>query len=413
MPAADEQRAEDSRGHRHDLSRRTFLKGVAGAVALAGAAVAAGGLAGCDRSSVDTTGLMVSSSDLVTTDDLQEVSADDFVSNDVTVTLPAGTMAWAIDDSHALLMLLGSSARPLNILSVLSTADGSSTSVLEQGVGAEEGFDIYEARASDGVLLWTEVKYSTYDWRVYCASFRLGGSVGSPRQLDAGNSDYLPPLLCACGDQAVWTVVPDPSGPRATEGSVCKACGTGETSPRVIYQARGTIYAIPERSDDIVTITPRLDSSTVNYVLTAQRPGSGDIVAQTTLPRSVRPLDAIYMDGRFAFQIEASFDSSSAIAQMGTYYDVGDGRWLRVPRTPACTPALSGSWFISKASKGTVVVDVNGGRYFTIASPDYSTDYGDYLATSGSCKRFLVYSTVADASDATKTSVTLRGFSFK
>lgn len=412
MTSRREQATRTQAREPHAFSRRTFLKGVAGTAALAGAIGAAGGLSGCG-SKVDTTGLMVSSSDLVTTDDFTEVSSDDFVDNDLNVTLPLGTMVWSVNDSYALLMLTGSGAHPLNTLAVLNAKSGSQQSILDKAVGNDEGYEIYEARASENLVVWTEVKYSSYDWRVFAARFNASGTLSNAQQLDQGGSDYMPPLLCACGTQAVWTLVPDSDGSSKSEGSVCKAWGLGDSSPHEIYRCDGYMYAIPERSDGIVTITPRIDADTVNYALTAQYPDSGDIIAQTTLPVSVRPLDAIYMNDRFAFQIEASFDSSSAIAQVGTYYDLGDGRWFRINRTPACTPAVCGDWFISKGNKGTVVANLNSGTYFTINAPDLSADYGDYLATSGSCSRFIVYSTVTDASDASSATVQLRGFSFK
>lgn len=396
-------------GSRPVFSRRGFLRGVVGAGALA----AAGSLAGCHKGTDGSAGLMVPSSSLVTTDDLEEAWFDDVLSCDVDVDLDLGTMAWGIDDQYALLMQTGEGARPLNTLGLFNLQSGSVSSLLDQAVGADEGFDIYEARASSDLLLWTEVNYSTYDWRVYCSPLDSSMGMGSNTLYDQGPADFMPPLLCACGDQAVWTVSPDEEGAHAKDGSVVKARSLSEGGDRRLANPRGYLLAIPERSDGVVTTVMRADTDSTNYQLLAQRPGSGEVVSQVIMPPSVRPMDAILLDGRFAFQIEASFSSNSAIAQMGTYFDIGDGRYLRINRVPSCTPALHGGWLITKSGKATLCIDPAGGRYVIVDAPPHSLGHGDYLATSGACGRFLVYSTVTDENDAAQRHVQARVYSFK
>lgn len=406
----------DERGHgaqdAHAFSRRNFLKGAAATFVGAGVLTAAGTTTACgSSSSVDTTGLMVSSSNLVTIDDYEEVDASGYVSNDMSLTLPSGTMIWSATDSYALLMLTGSTAKPLNTLAVLDVTTAEYKTVLDQAVGTSEGFEIYEARASGFILLWTEVNYTNSQWRVYCATFNGMDAPGTPVLFDSGDSNYSPPLLGACAKQAVWTFVPTEDGSNSKDGSLIKTRSLSDKDSSTLYSAKGYDYAIPECSNKIVTNVPRANVSTTSYVLTAQDPSSGDIIAQQLMPKAVRPMDAIYMNDRFAFQIEASYDSTSAIAQMGTYYDLGNGRYFRINKTPACTPAYCGNWFVAKSGKSTLGVDFDNKRYFVISAPDHSSSYGDYLATSGTCKRFLVYSTVSDASDSTKIAVQARAYS--
>ena len=391
------------------LSRRGFLKGAAGAGALA----TVGALAGCRKGKDGSAGLMVSSSNLVTTDDFEEAWFDDVLSCDVDVELDAGTMAWGIDDQYALLMRTGEGAHPLNTLGLFNLQTGNDSSLLDQAIGADEGFDIYEARASSNLLLWTEVNYATYDWRGYCAPLDSSMGMGSETLYDQGPADFTPPLLCACGSQAVWTVSPNEEGAHAKDGSVVKARSLTEGGDRQLANPRGYLLAIPERSEGVVTTVTRADTDSTNYQLLAQRPESGEVVSQVIMPPSVRPMDAILLDGRFAFQIEASFSSNSAIAQMGTYFDMGDGKYLRINRVPSCTPALHKGWFIAKSSKSTLCIDPAGKRYVVVDAPSHSLGHGDYLATSGACERFLVYSTVTNENDTTQRHVQARVYSFK
>ena len=109
------------------LSRRGFLKGAAGAGALA----TVGALAGCRKGKDGSAGLMVSSSNLVTTDDFEEAWFDDVLSCDVDVELDAGTMAWGIDDQYALLMRTGEGAHPLNTLGLFNLQTGNDSSLLD------------------------------------------------------------------------------------------------------------------------------------------------------------------------------------------------------------------------------------------------------------------------------------------
>lgn len=414
--ADDSRQTHDDRGHAisdaHAFSRRNFLKGVAGAAAGAGVIAAVESTTGCGKkTTVSSTGLMVSSSNLITIDNLTEVAAEDYISTDLNVTLPTGTMMWSASDTYAILLLPGSTARPLNTIAVLDMASAEYSTVLDQAVGADDGFEIYEVRASGFQLLWTEVNYTTSDWRVYCATLNGLGNLGRAALFDQGDANYNPPLLCVSAKQAVWTLVPTETGSKSKEGSLVKTRSTSDNESNVIYSAKGFDYAIPERSDSIVTNILRADTDSTNYALVAQDPASGDIISQVVMPKAVRPMGAIYMKDHFAFQIEASFDSTSAIAQMGTYYDLGNGRYFRLNKAPACTPAYCGNWFVTKSGKSTLCIDFDKQCYFVISAPQHSTSYGDYLATSGTCKKFLLYSTVTDASDATKSSVQARGYS--
>ncbi len=125
----------------------------------------------------------------------------------------------------------------------------------------------------------------------------------------------------------------------------------------------------------------------------------------------MRPSDAIYMDGTFAYTLEASYDSTSAASQAGTYRDLGDGKWFRINRASLCTPALCNGWFVSKYGKGIVAIDTKAMEYFAIEAPDRSFDYGDFLASSGLCENIVTYATVGDQTNAASAQVVVRVWS--
>ena len=156
-----------------------------------------------------------------------------------------------------------------------------------------------------------------------------------------------------------------------------------------------------------MTAVSRVDTSGIYYRMTALNPQTAEVYSALTLPRSMRILSASYLDMHWAFTVEASYDSASAIAQVGTYYEIGDGRWFRCSRASLCTPSKLNGYLAFKYNKGTALVDVAGGTYFRIPSPDNSWDYGDYLAVSGTGSYVTTYATVDPNKDVNSAYVLL------
>lgn len=395
------------------ISRRGFLRGAA--VAAAGAVgLSAVGITGCKRDKKEEeSSLMVPESDLVTLSDLEEVEPDEFITDDKTYKIRAGTMLWTISDNLAVMLVTGKTSSPLSRVGLFDLKTGEGTIVLNKAVGHKDGYDIYEVRGSKSALVWTEVNYETYDWSVYGAGVSSGGELGSPVLYDSGDANYDPPLLCAVDNRAVWTVCPNEHGEASDQDSEARTCAVGASDHSTLLVSHGRINAIPEASGSTVTLVPRADLETVHYRLMAMNPATGETLAQVLFPQGVRPMDAIYLNNRFAFEIEASYTSDSAIAQVGTYYDLGDGRYLRMSRVPACPPAWCNGRLVAKNGKVIVCVNPTDGKYCTLEAPSNSASYGDYLASTGECGSITTYATVNDASDATVSQVHIRTFAVK
>ncbi|MFR1639455.1 MAG: hypothetical protein ACLSVD_09980 [Eggerthellaceae bacterium] len=61
--------------------------------------------------------------------------------------LPYSSLVWANDDDLAACLLPTDTGKPLTQVALLSLSSGNSTVVLEQAVGSDEGFEIYDVRA--------------------------------------------------------------------------------------------------------------------------------------------------------------------------------------------------------------------------------------------------------------------------
>ncbi len=65
---------------------------------------------------------------------------------------------------------------------------GSQTTILPSSIGQREGYEIYDARANDSGIIWTEVNILQGEWRIYASDFSKGYTA-NPVLLDTGGSD--------------------------------------------------------------------------------------------------------------------------------------------------------------------------------------------------------------------------------
>ena len=163
-------------------------------------------------------------------------------------------------------------------------------------------------------------------------------------------------------------------------------------------------------SGQTLTAMPRADSSSgVYYQLTAIQTGTGSTIASQVLPRSFRPSNAVYMNGAFAFTIPAGDDYGGGIANVGTYYPISGGQWLRLAKQSLTPPGLCNGWMFAKSGSRTVFVDPAKQRYFVVGAPDGCEDYGDYSVGTGEVACLYNYATVTKTvRGAEKTGVVLR-----
>ena len=93
-----------------------------------------------------------------------------------------------------------------------------------------------------------------------------------------------------------------------------------------------------------------------------------------------------------------------------TYYDLGDGRWFRLPKTPACTPVMSKNRLLVKSGRGIACIDLEAGNYYNIPTMSRSLDYGEFLASTGVTERVVSYCTVTSETDSSQRTTIIRVF---
>lgn len=397
------------------LSRREFLHLGGGALACATVLGAPAVLTGCSGNSDNGTPatLEVSTNDVVTLDAFAEIEDPTgyFEVKDL-AQYPKGTMLFASEDVMAAALLTGETASPLSTCSLVNLETGVMTPAIERAVNHDMGYSIFAVRASKELLVWVESNYLTSDWMVYCATISDGKLTGQPVKLDEGNGEYDTPEIAVIGTAAYWIFQPAENGPRTTENSYLRVAAGGSRSSDLIT-SEGRFNGGLSVSGQILTAMPRAKASSgVYYELTAIAAGSGSIVATQVMPHSFRPSNAIYMNNAFAFTIPASYDYGGGIANVGTYYPMAGGSWLRLARQSLTPPGICNGWLFAKSSSRTVFIDTNNQQYFVVNAPDGCTDYGDYSVCTGEVSRVYNYATVNKYEGTARTTqVVLRSIS--
>lgn len=397
------------------LSRREFLRLGGGALACATVLGAPAVLTGCSGNSDNGTPatLEVSTNDVVTLDAFAEIEDPTgyFEVKDL-AQYPKGTMLFASEDVMAAALLTGETASPLSTCSLVNLETGVMTPAIERAVNHDMGYSIFAVRASKELLVWVESNYLTSDWMVYCATISDGKLTGQPVKLDEGNGEYDTPEIAVIGTAVYWIFQPAENGPRTTENSYLRVAAGGSRSSDLIT-SEGRFNGGLSVSGQILTAMPSAKASSgVYYELTAVSAGSGSIVATQVMPHSFRPSNAIYMNNAFAFTIPASYDYGGGIANVGTYYPMAGGSWLRLARQSLTPPGICNGWLFAKSSSRTVFIDTNNQQYFVVNAPDGCTDYGDYSVCTGEVSRVYNYATVNKYEGTARTTqVVLRSIS--
>ena len=424
------------------LTRRHFLYGAAGVGMLAAAGAGAKAYTSAKAEQNAVTVLAVPKSAVTESTDLTEVENGGKMSLSAEIELPYGALMWATNDDVAALLLPTETGSPLATVSILRLTSGYYFSIINQAVGAAEGFEIYDVRASAEGVVWTEVNILEGVWRIYGAPL-ADASLGTPRLLDQDTDDWETPSLAICGKEAFWQVLPNAQGPKKTSASTLRcalvtgaasgansssatagasgasasASGTSAANSdnatsnsastsayEVVLSSQGRMCTPLYASDDEITVTPRAQTSGVYYQLTVINANTHEIKETMVLPQSMKPLEAGYGETGFMFSFEGIYSYGEGIANLGTYAPKTDARgadysaapWFHFARTPSAPPCWCGNYLMVKSTRSVVGVDLASDTYFLLNSISGSDTYGDYLASTGSRKRILVFSNVND-----------------
>lgn len=384
------------------VTRRHFLYGAVGVGAIAAASTAANALGLTGEKDEDLNILKVANSQVTDSSALSEVEASLHMALVGDFKIAYGSLVWCNDSYTACCLVPGSSAKPLTQIEILRLSSGSSVTVVEHAVGQEEGFEIYDARATSQGLIWTEADILEGVWRVYTAVMTPDGVMGTPVKVDEADHNWETPTIELVGNMAFWQVMPRKDGECATANSAVKQARVGSSEVWLAYSSKGRLATPPYATESGIVITPRAESASVHYQLTYLDAQSGSVLDSVVLPQSMKPLAAGYGDTGFTFCFEGIYDYGDGISNLGTYVPqtqaswdgYSNANWFRWTRTPSCAPAWCGGKLICKSTSAVCGIDLHNNTYFAFDVETGTPDYGEFLASSGSRSTVVTYSNV-------------------
>ncbi len=385
------------------ITRRQFLYGAVGL----GALVAVGGGATAvskmmENKNVETvSSLTVPSSSVVSLDGMTEVAASDHMQLIGKYELPYGTLLWTSSDTLAACLLPTSTPKPLTQIALLNLKTGYSFTVREAAVGQSEGFEMYDVRASEHGLIWTEANILTDTWRIYTAIYS-DGTLGPPTKVDEGDADWETPTIAAVGGYAFWQVMPDINGTKTTSDSVLKRAAFGSEQVAVAYTSTGRMCTPVYPLNDSLVITPRTKSSSTQYQMALIDAEDMAVTDRLALPAAMKPLEAGWGKNGFMFSFDAIYNFGGGIANLGTYtpqkasseHGHTDTGWFRFNKNPSAPPAWCDDYFMVKSTKALCGVDIAKKTYFVFDVLDGSDTFGDYLASTGMNGTVVAFSNI-------------------
>lgn len=385
------------------ITRRTLILGAVGigAVAAIGGGVAVA--TSQSRQSDDITVLEVPADAVTSTDDLGDAEAvEDHMTRVGSYDLTYGTLVWACDDQVAACLIPSETANPLCQVGILSLGNGNVTTVLDSSVGATEGFQIYDARATANGVVWIEADILEGSWRVYTARLSSDLALGTPALADEGGGDWETPSIAAAGGYAYWQVLPKLDTDSSSENSLVKRTAFGSGDAEEVYSSPGRLATPPYSTGDEVVITPRVDASGTYYQLTCLDAATAQVTDTLVLPQGMAPTEAGYGKNGFMFCFDAIYDYGDGISNLGTYCPSSDAAqsdysavpWFRFSRTPSAAPAWCGNYLMVKSTNSVCGVDMSNSAWFSLGVESGTDDYGDYLASSGTRTNIVTYSNI-------------------
>lgn len=385
------------------LSRRRFLYGALGVGALAAAAVGAGVAitAQGDQDDGAISALSVPTSSVTTLDALTLVEdATTLMRETANVELPLGSLVWASSDTVAACLIPTETGSPLAQASLISLESAAVTTVLEQAAGQIEGFEIYDVRASEQGIVWTEANILDGVWRVYTATL-TGNRIGSPVLADSGDPTTQTPSIAAVGPFAFWQVNPQATDKSNTIESTVRRTRLGAADVETVASSPRRLATPLYALADAVVFSQRV-TGTTSYQLTKMNAESGEVEDTLVLPRGMTPLHAAYGKSGFMFAFESIYNYGEGISNLGTYAphsttvpaDYGAVPWFCFGRTPTAAPAWCGRYLMVKSSYSVCGIDLDAGTYFALDVDDGADDYGEYLASTGQGNTIVTFTSI-------------------
>lgn len=417
------------------LTRRHFLYGAAGVAALAlmgGTAYATGH----SKSDSSLATLRVPEDAVFSSNDLEKIE-DPAEAMTVTASaeLPYGTLVWCSDDAVAACLLPTETANPLAQVGLFYPESGEVVTVVENAVGQDEGFQIYDVRANSAGVIWTEADILDGIWRVYGAALS-GETLGEPQLLDEGDADWEMPSLAVASSYGFWQRLPQLTGNARIENSLLKRARFGTAEAEVVYESQGRMACPPTSCGDTIVATPRARTSGTYYQLTRIDGATGQVTDACVLPSSMRPLECGWGKTGFNFAFDGIYNYGEGIKNLGTYMPLempdtglaqtgaaespdglddasvsegsafvpleqtiasteayGDVPWFHYARNPLFAPAWCGNWVLMRGQSNVAAIDLESKRYAALPLESGSSN-GEFLASTNMGSRAITYSDI-------------------
>ena len=371
-------------------------------------------------------------------------------------SLPFGTTLTSCSESLAVCLVPTKSADPLLQVGLLHLGSGNMTTALKASVGAEEGFQIFDARANGAGLVWLESNVLSGDWRVYSTTLD-GAAVGEPILAAEGNGSWTLPSLAVSGGFAWWQTTPkedgapplsckNGEGEEVSQPALCRiAFGGTQDSAQASVTSPGGFACAPVPALGGIACAQKQSEKSKTWQLIFVSEEDGQITDQLTLPSTMKPMDVSYGPNGFGFSFDALYEFGDGMANLGTYVpaeeislttatatadalaaleqQLSSGQksngptdedrakakaqgedavcelyssapWFRFPRAPITSPAFAGNWLFVKSTNVIAAVDLVEQKYVTIPTESATQGYGEYLATSGTSDRIVTFANV-------------------
>ena len=281
---------------------------------------------------------------------------------------------------------------------MLPLGSGNVMTVLENAVGANDGFQIYDARLNSLGVIWLESDILNGKWRVYTARLS-SGAVTSPQIAAEGNADWEMPSIAVSGDFGFWQMMPVKDGAASDEDSLLMRIplGAPQDQAKVVFESEGRMACSLSATANGIVAAPRANAKGVYYQLTYISAETGQVEDTLILPASMKPTFVSYGETGFSFAFEDIYAYGDGISNLGTYTPASgdvDGEWLRFGRTPYTVPAWCGGLVFVKSTSVVAAIDPSSRTYYTIQPEHANQGYGEFLASSGSCSRIVTYANI-------------------
>lgn len=378
------------------LTRRNFL--------IAGASVGVVAIAATGMSLVKS---REGSSDIETlsvpTDAVSEL--DSFSQTDAqilkdpnVIELTYGSLVFHTDDSRACYLSPTETGSPLCQVGLINLSSGDTTVVLEKAHRADEGYEIFDARVSSAGLVWLEANILQGAWSILAAPLSASGSLGNVTVVDSGDATFETPSIAVSGDAFAWQLMPPTTSETyKKDPSYINIATFSSPTTRATFDAHGRMACpITNGPDGFLAAVRHKD--TTSYFDLVYLDSQAQERDSLTLPSSMSPSALGYGPQGFSFCFDSIYDFGDGIANLGTYLPIDgaagssyQGRsWFRFSKTPQTSPCwTSDGNVVVKSTYSLCALNLGAKTYETPDVDSGATDWGEFLASSGTRKQIV------------------------